>query len=108
MVTYVGRTSVEVTIEVHAENVLKSQKRHTNTARVTMVAIRNNKPVPVPRLSCETREEKIQFLLGRLRRENRDRYAQERERMTERVNSATDEELDRLLTNPEKSYSNFP
>lgn len=103
IVTYVGRTSVEVTIEVHAENVLKGERRHTNTARVTMVAIRDNRPVPVPRLICETREEKIQFLLGRLRRENRVRFTQERDRMTELVTNATDEELDRLLTNPEKS-----
>src|SRR5256885_16968458 len=34
-VTYVGRTSVEVTIEVYAENIFKNTRRHTNTARIT-------------------------------------------------------------------------
>src|SRR5689334_20124953 len=37
VVSYVGRTSVEVTIEVYAENIFKNTKRHTNTARVTTV-----------------------------------------------------------------------
>src|SRR5579862_557557 len=36
-VTYVGRTSLETTIEVQAENLFTGQQRHTNTARVTMV-----------------------------------------------------------------------
>src|SRR5438094_6059229 len=50
-VTYAGRTSVEVTIEVYAENLLQATRRHTNTARVNMVAIGVDlKPVPVPRL----------------------------------------------------------
>ena len=35
IVSYVGRTSVEVTIEVFAEDIYKQTRRHTNTARVT-------------------------------------------------------------------------
>lgn len=70
-VTYAGRTSVEVTIEVYAESILAETRRHTNTARVTMVAIRDGKPVPVPRLICETPEDKRGFLEGRVRRELR-------------------------------------
>src|SRR5436305_8975428 len=55
-VTYVGRTSLETTIEVFAENLFTGVKRHTNTARVTMVAIdENNRPREVPRLIFETR-----------------------------------------------------
>jgi len=96
-VSYVGRTSVEVTIEIYAENVLIGTKRHTNTARVTMVAIKDGKPQPVPRLVCETREDKIRFLEGKLRRELRARHIEERERIYANFNSASDSELDELL-----------
>ncbi|HMS56712.1 MAG TPA: acyl-CoA thioesterase [Fimbriimonadaceae bacterium] len=71
LVSYVGRTSVEVTIEVYAENVFAGDRRHTNTARVTMVAIKDGKPVEVPRLVCETQDDKVRFLQGKLRREIR-------------------------------------
>lgn len=97
-VTYVGRTSLEVTIEVYAQNVLKGTERHTNTARVTMVALDpHGKPMPVPWLLCETREEKLHFLEGRLRRELRGRQKEERERIYESFRSADDAELERLL-----------
>lgn len=97
MITYVGRTSMEVTIEVHAENILSGVSRHTNTARVTMVAIDGNRPVEVPRLVCETRDDKIHFLQGRLRRELRARNRSERDRILHGYEVATDEELDFLM-----------
>jgi len=96
-VSYVGRTSVEVTIEIYAENVLIGTKRHTNTARVTMVAIKDGKPQLVPRLLCETREDKIRFLEGKLRRELRARQIEERERIYANFNAASDSDLDELL-----------
>jgi acyl-CoA hydrolase len=97
-VTYVGRTSVETTIEVFAENLFTGHKRHTNTARVTMVGLDENlKPKAVPRLICETRDEKIRFLEGRLRRELRSRQNEERERLARTFRSATDTELDGLI-----------
>lgn len=96
-VSYVGRTSVEVTIEIYAENVLVGTKRHTNTARVTMVALKDGKPQLVPRLQCDTREDKIQFLQGKLRRELRSKHGEERERIIAIFNGASDEELDDLL-----------
>ena len=96
-VSYVGRTSVEVTIEIYSENVLIGTKRHTNTARVTMVALKDGKPQIVPRLICESREDKIRFLEGKLRRELRAKHGEERERIIAQFNMATDEELDSLL-----------
>jgi acyl-CoA hydrolase len=97
-VTYVGRTSVETTIDVYAENLFTGNKRHTNTARVTMVALDEAmRPRPVPRLLCETREEKVRFLEGRLRRELRTRQADERERLFRSYRELGDSELDRLL-----------
>ena len=98
-VSFVGRTSLEVTIEIYAENVLIGTRRHTNTARVTMVALKDGKPQVVPRLVCETRDDKIRFLEGKLRRELRLKHEDERGRIHAKFNSSTDEELDRLLDN---------
>jgi acyl-CoA hydrolase len=97
-VSFVGRTSVEVTIEVYSENILTNVKRHTNTARVTMVAIKDNRPVEVPRLVCGTAEDKVRFLEGKLRRELRGVHKAEFERLAASFRSADDAELDRLMT----------
>jgi acyl-CoA hydrolase len=97
MVSYVGRTSVEVTIEVYAENILQGIRRHTNTARVTMVALSDGKPTEVPRLICETREDKIRFLSGKLRRELRSQYREERERIEKQFVEADETYLDSMM-----------
>ena len=97
-VTFVGRTSVEVTIEIYAENLMESHRRHTNTARVTMVALKDGKPTEVPRLTPQTREEKAQFLEGRLRRELRVKQKEELERVIRTYTEASEQELDALLS----------
>lgn len=97
VVTYVGRSSLEVMINIEAENVLKGTRRHTNTARVTMVAVRDGKPVEVPRLVAETREDKILYLQGRFRRETRGRLNAERNAMYAQIASASDQTLDEML-----------
>ncbi len=97
-VTYVGRTSLETTIEVFAENLFTGVKRQTNTARVTMVALDENmRPREVPRLLCETREDKLRFLEGRLRRELRGVQSTELESMAARFAQTPEAELDRLM-----------
>lgn len=97
-VTYVGRTSLEATIEVYSENLVTSIRKHTNTARVTMVGLDENlKPREVPRLICETREDKVRFLTGRLRRELRFKQSEERDRIAQEFETASEEELDRLM-----------
>ena len=96
-VSFVGRTSVEVTIEVFAESIMAGSRRHTNTARVTMVAIKDNRPSEVPRLIFETREDKTRYLEGKARRELRTKQREERDRLFEQFGQASDEELDRLL-----------
>jgi acyl-CoA hydrolase len=93
-VTFVGRSSMEVMVEVHAENLKHSVKRHTNTARVTMVAILNSKPIEVPRLICETRDEKILFLQGKMRRDSRKSLIDERAQAYDKIEHLTDAELD--------------
>jgi acyl-CoA hydrolase len=96
-VSYVGRTSLEVTINVYADKIYTGTRRHTNTARVTMVAIKDGKPQPVPRLICETKEEKKMFLEGRLRRELRAHQRSELETLIQQIANSSEEELDSYL-----------
>jgi acyl-CoA hydrolase len=57
-VNSVGRTSLEVGVQVVAESVTAATERHTNSCYVTMVAIDDEgRPMPVPRLRLETPEE---------------------------------------------------
>lgn len=97
-VTYVGRTSMEVLVEVFAENLKQGGKRHTNTARVTMVALdESNKPTEVPRLICNSREEKVRFLQGQMRRDSRKKLQEERVRAYDHIEHMTDAELDTAI-----------
>jgi uncharacterized protein (TIGR00369 family) len=57
--THAGRTSMEVRIEVQAENSMTGQRWHTNTAYAVYVAMDNDaKPIAVPPLIAETDDEK--------------------------------------------------
>ena len=98
VVSFVGMTSVEVTIVVTAENVLTGTTRHTNTAHLVMVAIKDGKPTPVPRLICETRQDKIRYLEGRLRKELRGAHNSDFERIYGSFLNASDERIDELMT----------
>jgi acyl-CoA hydrolase len=100
-VTFVGRTSLEVTIDVFATDLTRGDRRHTNTARVTMVAVDSGRPVPVPRLVCETREEKVAFLEGFVRRRWREVRAAQLSEMRSRLAAASDGEIEAWLENPE-------
>jgi acyl-CoA hydrolase len=98
-VSFVGRTSLEVTIAIYAENLQRGLKRHTNTARVTMVAIDDNgKPVQVPKLHPESIEDKVRFLEGKLRRELRTRHREEFDTLAARFVSASQSELDAFIS----------
>lgn len=92
-ISYTGRTSLEVTIEVYAENIYLQKRRHTNTARVTMVAIKDGKPVEVPRLVCETREDRLSFIEGQLRRQLRTRQREELAEQVSDLQRLSDEDL---------------
>ena len=57
--THAGRTSMEVEIQVQAENPISGERKHTNTAYAVYVALDDaGKPVAVPALIAETDEEK--------------------------------------------------
>ena len=95
-ITFVGRTSMEVTIEVYADN-LRGKRRHTNTARVMMVALHDGKPVEVPMLVCESRDDMIRFLTGRARKERKFVHKAEFEAIVKGFEASTDTELQNLI-----------
>ncbi len=71
-VNYVGKTSMEIGVEVYAENLEKGTRIHTNTCLVTMVAVdKSGRPARVPPLMLETKEEKARFAAAQARRKQR-------------------------------------
>jgi acyl-CoA hydrolase len=71
-VEYVGNSSMDVAVEVYAENVATGQRRHTHTARVVFVAIdEQGRPRRVPRLVPETPGEQERYERARHYREVR-------------------------------------
>lgn len=70
--TWVGRTSMEVLVEVCSENYLSCETKFTNRAYLTFVALdSNSKPRPVPGLILETDDEENEFNEAIKRREQR-------------------------------------
>jgi acyl-CoA hydrolase len=69
-VDYVGNSSMDITVEVYAENPSSGERRHTHTAHVVFVAVdEKGKPKRVPRLVPETPEEHARFERAREHRE---------------------------------------
>src|SRR3954466_1927279 len=76
------RTSMEVGVRVDAENPRTGERRHTNSAYLTMVAVDGEgNPVPVPPLMTESGEERGREAEAQVRRRNR---LQERDEILER------------------------
>jgi acyl-CoA hydrolase len=58
-VNYTGRSSMEIGVEVYAEDMPGGSRVHTNSCLVTMVAVdAERRPSPVPGLLLETPEDK--------------------------------------------------
>ncbi len=73
-ITYVGRTSMEVRVEVVAEHPLTGEANVTNTAFLVYVALdENSKPTPVAELIYETPEEQTRAEEARERQAYRKR-----------------------------------
>lgn len=69
---YVGRTSMEVGVEVFAEDPQTGDQRQTSSALVTYVALNNDgQPTAVPPLLLTTDEERALFEAARQRRKQR-------------------------------------
>lgn len=59
---FAGKSSMEIGVEVYAENLASGVRRHTNSCLVTMVALDlNGKPAFIAPLALETPEEKKRF-----------------------------------------------
>ena len=69
---YVKRSSMEVEVKIEAEDLNKSEKVHTGTAFVTLVALdEKGKPTEVPKLTLSNEEEKRRFQEGQERMDAR-------------------------------------
>jgi acyl-CoA hydrolase len=78
------RTSMEVGVRVEAENPRTGERRHTNSAYLTMVAVdADGNPIEVPPLLAETETERSREAEAQVRRRNR---LQEREEILRRRN----------------------
>jgi acyl-CoA hydrolase len=79
-VNYVGRTSMEVGVDVVAENLMSGVKRDTNSCLLTFVAIdENHRPCPVAPLKLETPEDQRRHREAQRRREVREQLDRELE-----------------------------
>jgi acyl-CoA hydrolase len=73
-VDYVGKSSMDITVEVYSEQVSTGERRHTHTAHVVFVAIDDEgKPKRVPRLVAETEEERARYARAEAHRLTRPR-----------------------------------
>jgi len=71
-VHHVGRTSMEIGVEVYAEDMPGGNRQHTNSCSVTMVAVDGQgRPTGVPGLLVETPDEKERWAAAERRREAR-------------------------------------
>jgi len=71
-VAYTGRTSMEAEVQVLAENPVTGEQTHTNTAYLVYVALDDEgKPVAVPPLKAETKEERRKMEQAKERQERR-------------------------------------
>jgi len=70
--TFVGKTSMEVHVEVYSEDPLTGSRRPTSSALLTYVCLdEKGKPTPAPPLILETEEEKNRFQEAEDRRKRR-------------------------------------
>ena len=96
-INYVGRSSMEVEINVHAEDIPTGVVRHTDSCHLTVVAIKDGRPTAVPRLVCRTREDKKRYIQAKMRRELGLKYREETNKFLQQFDDMGDEELDALI-----------
>lgn len=69
---YAGRTSMEVRVDVHAEDPIRGTVTHTNSAHFVFVALdERGAPTRVPELLLQTAEEKRRFDAAKARQRSR-------------------------------------
>src|SRR5699024_10014950 len=71
-VTYTGTSSMEVYVKVTAHNLIRDEVILTTESFLTMVEVNEEgKPIPVPKVYPETKEEKQLYITAPFRKENR-------------------------------------
>jgi len=71
-VTWVGKTSIEVEVQVHAEDVIQGTVTHTNSGHLVYVALDEaRRPTTVPPLLVEREADKRAYAEALARREQR-------------------------------------
>ncbi len=71
-VNYVQKSSMEIEVNVEAEDIAKGTRVHTGNAYVTFVALDDNgKPTTVPTLRIDNHEDQKRFDEGKIRMERR-------------------------------------
>ena len=71
-INYVHSSSMEIEINVEAEDIITGIRTLTGTAFVTFVALgKNGKPTQAPKLALKTDEDRTKFEEGKLRMEKR-------------------------------------
>jgi acyl-CoA hydrolase len=71
-VTHVGRTSMEITVDVGVEDLNSGSRQHTSTAYFTFVAIDDKgRPVAVPPLRLDSEDDRREHAAGEERRARR-------------------------------------
>ena len=67
--TWVGRTSMEIRVDVQSEDLMSGERRQTSTAYLTFVAVdKSGRPTEVPPLLLETDEDRREAKAGEARR----------------------------------------
>ena len=90
--TYTGRTSMDISVAVSAEDPLTGTLVHTNVAYFVFVAIDpQGRPHPVPPLAIETPQEQLRFQQAKERQEERVRRHQRELALREHQAEASDE-----------------
>lgn len=71
-VSFAGTSSMEIVVQVLAQNPITGEERHTNSCYVTFVALdENGRPTRIPPVLPETDEERALYEAARTRREER-------------------------------------
>jgi len=83
---YVGRSSMEVGVEVMAEDLITGEVRHIASSYVIYVALdANRKPTPVPPLVAADDAEKAMIERARYRRMHKQKIDEELKRIDEKI-----------------------
>lgn len=85
-VNYIGTSSMEVGIQVVAENLIKGTRRHTNTCYFTMVAVNEKgKPVKVTQFTPTDQIDQYRWEEAKKRKQTRMEYQDKHQRHKDEV-----------------------